>query len=68
MAKASVSRPPPEIEALRGQLFHAQAIINCVGFAVASRSTGLQETDISFAMRAASEIIDNTAAAMEVLS
>jgi len=56
-----------EINAQRGQLFKAQAVVNCVRHAITSQDVGLQETDITLALRVTAETIDNVAAALELV-
>ena len=71
MPKPSVSRQPKrparrvEINAQRGELFKAQAVVNCVRHAITSQDSGLQETDITLALRVTAETIDAVAAALE---
>jgi hypothetical protein len=65
MAKASVSRPPPDAEAQRVKLFQAQGIVEVVRYSVDSRLEGLHETAITHALQVASRIIDDVAAALE---
>jgi hypothetical protein len=71
MPKAIVSGRPvakptsDHINEQRKQLFKAHAIVNCVRFAVASQDSGLDETDITWALRVTAETLDNVAAALE---
>jgi len=71
MPKAILSGRPAakpagdHINEQRGQLFKAQAIVNCVRHAITSQDEGLQETDITLALRVTAETIDDVAASLE---
>jgi hypothetical protein len=54
-----------QINEQRGELFKAQAVANCVRHAITSKDDGLQETDITFALRVTAETIDAVAAELE---
>jgi hypothetical protein len=72
MPKA-ILRPPrkralrEQINAQREELFKAQAVVNCVRFASASKYVGLDETHITIALQVASDLIDDVAAALELI-
>jgi hypothetical protein len=70
MPRKSLTRPArailrTQLNEQREQLFKAHAVANCVRFAISSKSGGLQETDITLALRLTAETIDNVAAALE---
>ena len=73
MPKTKSNRPSKrasirdQINGQRGQLFRAQAVINCARFAVANKCQGLSETDITIALQVADQILDNTASALELV-
>lgn len=73
MARKIVSRPPPrqahapDVRGIRVTLFEATAVVNVIQHAVTTGDTGLSETDMTFALKVASRLIDSAAAALEPL-
>ena len=71
MPKTIIPRQPKrsalrtQINEQREQLFKAHAVVNCVLHAVTSKDAGLQETDITLALRVTAETIDSVADALE---